>query len=147
MAKKKQRGFKMFDPGGPLVIPESATPSYMAPATDLEQAPRQRRVQLSQPSPLPQATPPSQPTQPAQPAQPLKGPQDQKTPGMDLSQIGGVLQGALGLYETISGNRKRGYMERRSFVENHSFLTTGWRRKENRKVPKKPHFKPFSGIK
>ena len=41
MAKKKQRGFKMFYPGGPLVIPQSAMPSYMAPATNLSQAPTQ----------------------------------------------------------------------------------------------------------
>lgn len=77
MAKKKQSGFKMFYPGGPLVIPRSAMPSYMAPATNLSQAPTPNIVQ------------------------PTKTPQ---APGMDLSQIGGVAQGALGLYETISGN-------------------------------------------
>ena len=67
----------MFYPGGPLVIPQSAMPSYMAPATNLSQAPTPNI------------------------AQPMQGTQ---APGMDLSQIGGVAQGALGLYQTISGN-------------------------------------------
>ena len=80
MAKKKQRGFKMFYPGGPLVIPQSAMPSYMAPATNLSQAPTPNIVQ------------------------PTKAPQAPQAQGMDLSQVGGVFQGALGLYETISGN-------------------------------------------
>lgn len=77
MAKKKQRGFKMFYPGGPLVIPESAKPSYMAPATNLSQAP------------TPNIT------------QPMAGAQ---APGMDLGHIAGVAQGAVGLYQTIAGN-------------------------------------------
>ena len=67
----------MFNPGGPLVIPQSAMPSYMAPATNLSQAPTPNI------------------------AQPMQAPQ---APGMGLGQIGGVAQGALGLYETISGN-------------------------------------------
>ena len=68
MAKKKQRGFKMFNPGGPLVIPQSAMPSYMAPATNLSQAPTPNI------------------------AQPMQAPQAPQAPGMELSQIGGVLQ-------------------------------------------------------
>ena len=77
MAKKKQRGFKMFNPGGPLVIPQSAMPSYMAPATNLSQAPTPNI------------------------AQPMQGAQ---APAIGLSNIAGGVQGAVGLYQTISGN-------------------------------------------
>ena len=77
MAKKKQRGFKMFNLGGPLVIPQSAMPSYMAPATNLNQAPTPNI------------------------AQPMQGAQ---APAIGLSSIGGVLQGVTGLYQTIAGN-------------------------------------------
>ena len=77
MAKKKQRGFKMFNPGGPLVIPQSAKPSYMAPATNLSQAPTPNI------------------------AQPMQGAQ---APAIGLSSIGGVLQGVTGLYQTMAGN-------------------------------------------
>jgi hypothetical protein len=49
--------------------------------------------------------------------------------------------------ETFSGNRKRRYMERLSFEENHRFITTDWWCKRNRKVPRKPYFKPFPSIK
>ena len=77
MAKKKQRGFKMFYPGGPLVIPESAKPSYMAPATNLSQAPTPNI------------------------AQPMAGAQ---APAIGLSNIGGALQGVTGLYGTIAGS-------------------------------------------
>lgn len=77
MAKKKQRGFKMFYPGGPLVIPQSAMPSYMAPATNLSQAPTPN---IAQPMPGAQA------------------------PSIGLSNIAGVAQGAVGLYQTIAGN-------------------------------------------
>ena len=77
MAKKKQRGFKMFEPGGPLVIPQSAKPSYMAPATNLNQAPTPNI------------------------AQPKQGAQ---APAIGLSSIGGVLQGVTGLYQTMDGN-------------------------------------------
>ena len=77
MAKKKQRGFKMFDPGGPLVIPQSAMPSYMAPATNLSQAPTPNI------------------------SQPMQGAQ---TPAIGLSSIGGALQGVTDLYQTITGN-------------------------------------------
>ena len=77
MAKKKQRGFKMFNPGGPLVIPQSAMPSYMAPATNLSQAPTPNI------------------------AQPTAGAQ---APAIGLSNIGGALQGVTGLYQTIAGN-------------------------------------------
>ena len=77
MAKKRQRGFKMFYPGGPLVIPQSATPSYMAPATNLSQAPTPNI------------------------AQPMAGAQ---APAIGLSNIGGALQGVTGLYGTIAGN-------------------------------------------
>lgn len=83
MAKKKQRGFKMFNPGGQLVIPQSAMPSYMAPATNLSQAPTPN---IAQPTKAPQT------------------PQAPQAQGIGLSQIGGVLQGVTGLYETISGN-------------------------------------------
>lgn len=79
MAKKKQGAFKMFYPGGPLVIPQSATPAAMADA-------------LTPAPPTPNIT------------QPMKIPQAPQASGMDLSQIGGVAQGALGLYQTISGN-------------------------------------------
>ena len=77
MAKKKQRGFKMFNPGGPLVIPQSAMPSYMAPATNLSQAPTPNI------------------TQPMQSAQ---------APAIGLSNIAGGVQGVAGLYQTIAGN-------------------------------------------
>ena len=77
MAKKKQRGFKMFYPGGPLVIPQSAMPSYMAPATNLSQAPTPNI------------------------AQPMQGAQ---APAIGLSNIAGGVQGVAGLYQTISGN-------------------------------------------
>jgi hypothetical protein len=77
MAKKKQRAFKMFDLGGPLVIPQSAMPSYMAPATNLSQAPTPNI------------------------AQPMQGAQ---APAIGLSNIAGGVQGAVGLYQTIAGN-------------------------------------------
>ena len=77
MAKKKQRGFKMFYPGGPLVIPQSAMPSYMAPATNLSQAPTPNI------------------------AQPMQGAQ---APAIGLSNIAGGVQGAVGLYQTMAGN-------------------------------------------
>ena len=77
MAKKKQRGFKMFYPGGPLVIPQSAMPSYMAPATNLSQAPTPNI------------------------AQPMQGAQ---APAIGLSNIAGGVQGVAGLYQTIAGN-------------------------------------------
>jgi len=77
MAKKRQRGFKMFYPGGPLVIPESAKPSYMAPATNLSQAPTPN---IAQPTPGAQA------------------------PAIGLSNIAGAMQGVAGLYGTIAGN-------------------------------------------
>ena len=77
MAKKKQRGFKMFYPGGPLVIPQSAMPSYMAPATNLSQAPTPN---IAQPMPGAQA------------------------PAIGLSNIAGAMQGVAGLYGTIAGN-------------------------------------------
>ena len=77
MAKKKQRGFKMFYPGGPLVIPQSAMPSYMAPATNLSQAPTPN---IAQPMPGAQA------------------------PAIGLSNIAGGVQGVAGLYQTIAGN-------------------------------------------
>ena len=77
MAKNRQRGFKMFNPGGPLVIPESAKPSYMTPATNLSQAPTPN---IAQPTP------------------------DAQAPAIGLGSIGGVLQGVTGLYSTISEN-------------------------------------------
>ena len=77
MAKKKQRAFKMFDLGGPLVIPQSAMPSYMAPATNLSQAPTPNI------------------------AQPMQGAQ---APAIGLSNIAGGVQGVAGLYQTIAGN-------------------------------------------
>ena len=77
MAKKKQRAFKMFDLGGPLVIPQSAMPSYMAPATNLSQAPTPNI------------------------SQPMQGAQ---APAIGLSNIAGGVQGVAGLYQTIAGN-------------------------------------------
>lgn len=77
MAKKKQGAFKMFYPGGPLVIPQSATPSYMAPATNLSQAPTPNI------------------------AQPMQAPQ---APAIGIGNIAGAAQGVAGLYQTISGN-------------------------------------------
>ena len=77
MAKKKQGAFKMFYPGGPLVIPQSATPSYMAPATNLSQAPTPNI------------------------SQPMQGAQ---APSIGIGNIAGGVQGAAGLYQTIAGN-------------------------------------------
>ena len=80
MAKKKQRAFKMFDLGGPLVIPQSAMPSYMAPATNLSQAPTPNI------------------------AQPMQAAQGAQAPAIGLSNIAGGVQGVAGLYQTIAGN-------------------------------------------
>ena len=89
MAKKKQRGFKMFNPGGPLVIPQSAMPSYMAPATNLSQAPTPNI------------------------AQPMQGAQ---APAIGLSSIGGVLQGVTGLYQTMADNLKVPKIQEQDFT-------------------------------
>lgn len=89
MAKKKQRGFKMFYPGGPLVIPQSAMPSYMAPATNLTQAPTPNI------------------------AQPMQGAQ---APAIGLSNIAGGVQGAVGLYQTMADNLKVPKIQEQDFT-------------------------------
>lgn len=89
MAKKKQRGFKMFNPGGPLVIPQSAMPSYMAPATNLSQAPTPNI------------------------AQPMQGAQ---APSIGLSNIAGGVQGAVGLYQTMADNLKVPKIQEQDFT-------------------------------
>ena len=89
MAKKKQRGFKMFYPGGPLVIPQSAMPSYMAPATNLSQAPTPNI------------------------AQPMQGAQ---APAIGLSNIAGGVQGAVGLYQTMADNLKVPKIQEQDFT-------------------------------
>lgn len=89
MAKKKQRGFKMFYPGGPLVIPQSAMPSYMAPATNLNQAPTPNI------------------------AQPMQGAQ---APSIGISNIAGGVQGAVGLYQTMADNLKVPKIQEQDFT-------------------------------
>ena len=89
MAKKKQRGFKMFYPGGPLVIPQSAMPSYMAPATNLSQAPTPNI------------------------AQPIQGAQ---APAIGISSIAGGVGGAVGLYQTMADNLKVPKIQEQDFT-------------------------------
>ena len=97
MAKKKQRGFKMFYPGGPLVIPELADPSNIDAITSDSKAAFQSALTEFIGSSKPPTPNISQPMPSG------------KAPGidlgkMDLSKMNGVLQGAAGLYGTISDN-------------------------------------------
>jgi len=92
MAKKKQRGFKMFYPGGPLVKPELVDPSN----TDALIADSKAAFQSKLTEFIGSSNPPTPNI-----SQPMPS---GKAPAIGLGSIGGVLQGVTGLYSTISEN-------------------------------------------
>ena len=92
MAKKKQRGFKMFYPGGPLVKPELVDPSN----TDALIADSKAAFQSKLTEFIGSSNPPTPNI-----AQPMPGTQ---APAIGVSNIAGAMQGVAGLYGTIAGN-------------------------------------------